>query len=91
MHILFTSLFIELITVLFIIYCVSGDLGMARKFVSPLKPMSDVDPVVVTYWYRAPGDVFNLVVDTLFPHKLQNYCWAPGTTPKQSVRHLHSA
>ncbi|KNC77096.1 serine/threonine protein kinase, partial [Sphaeroforma arctica JP610] len=30
------------------------DLGMARVFNNPLKRMSDVDPVVVTIWYRAP-------------------------------------
>lgn len=31
-----------------------GDLGMARLFQSPLKPLTEVDSVVVTYWYRAP-------------------------------------
>eukprot|EP00128_Syssomonas_multiformis_P004611 Colp12_sorted_trinity150504_noHs@24704 len=31
-----------------------GDLGMARLFNSPLKPLADLDPVVVTIWYRAP-------------------------------------
>eukprot|EP00039_Didymoeca_costata_P005651 m.83350 g.83350 ORF g.83350 m.83350 type:complete len:441 (+) comp12918_c0_seq2:169-1491(+) len=31
-----------------------GDLGMARLFNAPLKPLSSVDPVVVTFWYRAP-------------------------------------
>eukprot|EP00123_Amoebidium_parasiticum_P020667 comp5434_c0_seq1/m.1402 comp5434_c0_seq1/g.1402 ORF comp5434_c0_seq1/g.1402 comp5434_c0_seq1/m.1402 type:complete len:470 (-) comp5434_c0_seq1:122-1531(-) len=31
-----------------------GDLGMARLFNSPLKALSEVDPVVVTIWYRAP-------------------------------------
>eukprot|EP01134_Creolimax_fragrantissima_P003089 CFRG3089T1 len=30
------------------------DLGMARVFNTPLKRLSDVDPVVVTIWYRAP-------------------------------------
>lgn len=30
------------------------DLGMARTFHSPLKPLADVDAVVVTCWYRAP-------------------------------------
>lgn len=30
------------------------DMGMARTFHSPLKPLSDVDAVVVTCWYRAP-------------------------------------
>eukprot|EP00127_Corallochytrium_limacisporum_P007414 Clim_evm17s251 gene=Clim_evmTU17s251 len=31
-----------------------ADLGMARCFQNPLKPLADVDPVVVTIWYRAP-------------------------------------
>jgi len=31
-----------------------GDMGFARLFNSPLKPMADLDPVVVTFWYRAP-------------------------------------
>ncbi|GMT03035.1 hypothetical protein PENTCL1PPCAC_25209, partial [Pristionchus entomophagus] len=31
-----------------------ADMGFARIFHNPLKPLSDQDPVVVTYWYRAP-------------------------------------
>ncbi|KAM3188271.1 hypothetical protein ACTXT7_000587 [Hymenolepis weldensis] len=31
-----------------------GDLGFSRIFYSPLKPLADLDPVVVTFWYRAP-------------------------------------
>lgn len=31
-----------------------ADLGMARLFNAPLKPLTDVDPIVVTFWYRAP-------------------------------------
>ncbi|CAH8561383.1 unnamed protein product [Schistosoma turkestanicum] len=31
-----------------------GDLGFARLFYQPLKPLADLDPVVVTFWYRAP-------------------------------------
>ncbi|ELT95890.1 hypothetical protein CAPTEDRAFT_224421 [Capitella teleta] len=31
-----------------------GDMGFARLFNSPLKPLADLDPVVVTFWYRAP-------------------------------------
>lgn len=31
-----------------------ADFGLARLFQSPLKPLSDVDAVVVTIWYRAP-------------------------------------
>eukprot|EP00126_Sphaerothecum_destruens_P012170 Sdes_comp20984_c0_seq1m19429 len=36
-----------------------GDLGMARLFQNPLKPLADVDPVVVTIWYRAPELLLN--------------------------------
>jgi cyclin-dependent kinase 8/11 len=31
-----------------------ADFGLARLFQSPLRPLSDVDAVVVTIWYRAP-------------------------------------
>jgi len=31
-----------------------ADLGMARLFQNPLRCLTDVDPVVVTIWYRAP-------------------------------------
>ncbi|EUB61397.1 Cell division protein kinase [Echinococcus granulosus] len=31
-----------------------GDLGFSRLFYQPLKPLADLDPVVVTFWYRAP-------------------------------------
>uniref|UniRef100_A0A5K3FGB5 Protein kinase domain-containing protein n=2 Tax=Mesocestoides corti TaxID=53468 RepID=A0A5K3FGB5_MESCO len=31
-----------------------GDLGFSRLFCQPLKPLADLDPVVVTFWYRAP-------------------------------------
>ena len=31
-----------------------ADLGFARLFHRPLKPLADIDPVVVTYWYRSP-------------------------------------
>ena len=33
--------------------CVA-DMGFARLFNSPLKPLATLDPVVVTFWYRAP-------------------------------------
>ena len=33
---------------------ISADMGFARLFNSPLKPLADLDPVVVTFWYRAP-------------------------------------
>ena len=32
----------------------SADMGFARLFNAPLKPLADLDPVVVTFWYRAP-------------------------------------
>uniref|UniRef100_A0A914HJ27 Cyclin-dependent kinase 8 n=1 Tax=Globodera rostochiensis TaxID=31243 RepID=A0A914HJ27_GLORO len=31
-----------------------ADMGFARVFHNPLKPLSELDPVVVTFWYRAP-------------------------------------
>nr|CAD7406862.1 unnamed protein product [Timema poppensis] len=31
-----------------------ADMGFARLFNQPLKPLADLDPVVVTFWYRAP-------------------------------------
>ena len=31
-----------------------ADMGFARLFHNPLKPLADCDPVVVTFWYRAP-------------------------------------
>jgi len=30
------------------------DMGFARLFNNPLKPLAELDPVVVTFWYRAP-------------------------------------
>jgi hypothetical protein len=29
-----------------------ADMGFARLFNSPLKPLADLDPVVVTFWSR---------------------------------------
>ncbi|CAJ0959105.1 unnamed protein product, partial [Mesorhabditis belari] len=31
-----------------------ADMGFARVFHNPLKPLAELDPVVVTFWYRAP-------------------------------------
>lgn len=31
-----------------------ADMGLARTFHSPMKPLADIDTVVVTCWYRAP-------------------------------------
>uniref|UniRef100_A0A1I7X623 Protein kinase domain-containing protein n=1 Tax=Heterorhabditis bacteriophora TaxID=37862 RepID=A0A1I7X623_HETBA len=31
-----------------------ADMGFARVFCNPLKPLAELDPVVVTFWYRAP-------------------------------------
>lgn len=33
---------------------IAADMGFARLFNAPLKPLADLDPVVVTFWYRAP-------------------------------------
>lgn len=35
-------------------YLYVADMGFARLFNAPLKPLADLDPVVVTFWYRAP-------------------------------------
>lgn len=32
----------------------TADMGFARLFNAPLKPLAELDPVVVTFWYRAP-------------------------------------
>ena len=37
-----------------ILFHLPADMGFARLFNSPLKPLADLDPVVVTFWYRAP-------------------------------------
>ena len=31
-----------------------ADLGFARIFHAPMRSMVEIDPVVVTFWYRAP-------------------------------------
>lgn len=38
----------------FLLFYFLADMGFARLFNSPLKPLADLDPVVVTFWYRAP-------------------------------------
>lgn len=40
------------VVILFMFY--TADMGFARLFNAPLKPLADLDPVVVTFWYRAP-------------------------------------
>lgn len=37
-----------------VVFYFTADMGFARLFNSPLKPLADLDPVVVTFWYRAP-------------------------------------
>ena len=39
---------------MFVLYDFTADMGFARLFNAPLKPLADLDPVVVTFWYRAP-------------------------------------
>ena len=39
---------------LLLLFFFTADMGFARLFNSPLKPLADLDPVVVTFWYRAP-------------------------------------
>ena len=42
-----------------------ADMGFARIFSNPLKPLAELDPVVVTFWYH-----FNCITSqiTFFPH-----------------------
>jgi hypothetical protein len=44
-------------------------MGFARLFNNPLKPLAELDPVVVTFWYRAPelllGELLCEVVDVV--------------------------
>ena len=35
-------------------HSIPADMGFARLFNAPLKPLAELDPVVVTFWYRAP-------------------------------------
>jgi serine/threonine protein kinase len=37
-----------------IFFCCLADFGLARIFQSPLKPLNEIDRVVVTLWYIAP-------------------------------------
>uniref|UniRef100_A0AC34G117 Protein kinase domain-containing protein n=1 Tax=Panagrolaimus sp. ES5 TaxID=591445 RepID=A0AC34G117_9BILA len=50
-----------------------GDMGFARLFSSPLKTFAEIDPVVVTFWYRAP----ELLLDTKHYTKAIDI-WATG-------------
>lgn len=43
-----------MVTLLLTFLLHAADMGFARLFNSPLKPLADLDPVVVTFWYRAP-------------------------------------
>ena len=54
-------------------------MGFARLFNSPLKPLADLDPVVVTFWYRAPELLLGA----------RHYTKAIGIVPKVALqKHL---
>ena len=54
-HSLCTCAFEHVCVCVCVCVCISAaDMGFARLFNSPLKPLADLDPVVVTFWYRAP-------------------------------------
>lgn len=59
-------------------------MGFARLFNSPLKPLATLDPVVVTFWYRAPELLLGAMHYTKAIGKLSfikpGKCWlhAPG-------------
>jgi hypothetical protein len=50
-----------------------GDMGFARIFYNPVKPLADLDPVVVTFWYRAPGNL-NLRYDKFINFRASFVC-----------------
>lgn len=69
-------------------------MGFARLFNSPLKPLADLDPVVVTFWYRAPELLLGARHYTKAignNQTLQSVCTvahvqASSTDPSQSLR-----
>lgn len=66
-----------------------ADMGFARLFNNPLKALADLDPVVVTFWYRAPGkltivNLLNLLAYSFFV-AFQNYFSEHGTTRRQLI------
>lgn len=76
-----------------------ADMGMARTFHEPMKPLSDIDVVVVTSWYRAPElllgtrhytkaiDIFS--IGCIFAELLTNvpiFASNPESTVPQPVR-----
>lgn len=78
----------------------AADMGFARLFNSPLKPLADLDPVVVTFWYRAPelllgarhytkaiGETFTLFVVVLIMCG-KSYWFCRIAEVVVSVRHL---
>ena len=60
-----------------------ADMGFARLFNAPLKPLADLDPVVVTFWYRAP----ELLLGARHYTKAIGKC---GRTPRLEVMLLFS-
>ena len=68
-----------------------ANMGFARLFNSPLKPLADLDPVVVTFWYRAPELLlgarhYTKAIGTVWSrHSAENtWCYAKAaTTPRQ--------
>ena len=49
-------------------------MGFARLFNAPLKPLADLDPVVVTFWYRAPELLLGARHYTKAIGKAHSYC-----------------
>lgn len=60
-----------------------ADMGFARLFNNPLKALADLDPVVVTFWYRAPGKLKIVNLLNLLAHFLLNY----RTTTRSTALH----
>ncbi|KAL7670429.1 hypothetical protein ACOME3_005365 [Neoechinorhynchus agilis] len=57
-----------------------ADMGFARVFVDPLKPLAELDPVVVTFWYRAPELLLATKHYTMEPSAWSNrgFWWVIG-------------
>ena len=77
-------------------------MGFARLFNSPLKPLADLDPVVVTFWYRAPelllgarhytkaiGKPQRVCALLLGPWNTPAFLWPVRRQPVQVCRFLH--
>ena len=64
----------------------SADFGLARLCSAPPKPLTSVDPIVVTYWYRAPG----LINQTHRHTHTGTHAHTETHTDRQAHTHTHT-